>query len=82
MEKINLRPKGVPENSNRSDKILQLVVKIDKIHKENDGKMTIDEIKLRIEVRINLKLWSIENTFKSLWEKVYRFFKVFREEKQ
>ena len=72
MEYIKFKNKKLPESSKKADKILELVVKIDKIHKENGGKMTIDEWKLRIEVRVNLKLWSVETTLK----KIIKFFKV------
>lgn len=69
------RSRRTPKYSRKADKIIQLVVKIDKIHKENCGKMTIDELKLRIEVRINLELWSAQNTLKNLLKHIHRFFK-------
>lgn len=72
MKYIELKNKKLPKSSEKANKILELMVKIDKIHKENSGKMTVDEWKLRIEVRVNLKLWSVETTLK----KIIKFFKA------
>lgn len=68
--------KKQPEMS-RADKVLDILIEIDRVHKENDGKLTIDEIKLRLAIKINLNLWSISNKLKSLHKFLRNFIKKF-----
>lgn len=57
----------------REEKILNFLVEIDKIHAENDGKITFDEVKLRIVISINLNLWNILNKLKLIRKFLSKF---------
>lgn len=63
MNEKDLQNKKIEE---RKKRIIEILVEIDRIHKENDGRLTIDELKLRVIVEINLDFWSLSNKLKAL----------------
>ena len=65
-EVTNNTRNGSPPANNRSGNIIDFLVEIDRIHTENDGKLTVEEIKLRIAVKISIDLWSISNKLMKL----------------
>ena len=66
MEEHKNQSNGSPPANNRSGNIIDFLVEIDRIHTENDGKLTVEEIKLRIAVKISIDLWSISNKLMKL----------------
>ncbi len=57
----------------REEKILNFLLEIDRIHEENNGEFTFDELKLRIAISINLNLWSILNKLKLIRKFLSKF---------
>lgn len=62
-EGIRMRKKS---RKSRKDKIVELIVQVDKIHTENHGRVTADEIRLRVMIRVNLNVMSLTNKFTAL----------------
>jgi hypothetical protein len=68
---------GIPMNDlkNYSDKqkeiILEILIDMDRIHRENTNNITVDELKLKVIVRFSLSLWKLFT-----WLKIGIFTKI------
>lgn len=54
-----------PKKSSK-DKIIELILEGDRIHTENDGVVTIDEIRVRMIIRVNLNIMALSNKLLAL----------------
>lgn len=55
-----------PPNKSSKDKIIELILEGDRIHAENHGKVTVDEIRVRMIIRVNLNIMALSNKFLAL----------------
>ncbi len=63
-------------NNDQKGRIIEILVEIDRIHRENEGKLTVKEVKLRVIVRINLSVWNVFTKIKTLRKYLSRLLKI------
>lgn len=56
------------------DQLLELVVELDRVHTENRGRISVDEMRLRVIIRISLNIKALANKIKAIKKFIYKKF--------